>query len=479
MTIEKIDGVWAETGSKDTTITDAKKLTGFVGGDQPTNERFNQLFYRGDTATDRIIEERVNSYYDDATDAQKMIATGLWSDSWGLPSDDANIIDTGSAHSKLRDLATFFNEDGEPRVLIADNTYKKIYVYDPRTMIAATDYSESSIMQTYLPGGTWFIQSLCTDGTTVYATLKDTLPATDEYFIYAWNIETWTKKSGWPAAGTQLAPAANSKYCKGIIASSTRIAVINTSTAITAAGDPVIEIVNISTGAIEADGAGNAPTGGGYADPCITSDGTNVYFGVYESSLLYICSAGITLPSVDPGGNDFGVSTTYDAHIGAMVSAGDKIISYLNYASYATGDVVIMTHDAGDAFLDRITRGQDAQSTPIMGETYAYQISADAVFDGINVWAVVEVDLLSAGYNMALLKIDVSRLSFEATLDVSRCIDDLGGSVFLFPHPHYVFSSPQQGMTFDGRDVWAIIDGVMSHTLSGKIARLPLALLRS
>jgi hypothetical protein len=78
MTIDKLEYLWAESGTTTPAPTDEKIQEGFVGGDRPTIERFNWLHNRAETKLNKIQCERVDSFYEEAADAQRMIMTGLW-----------------------------------------------------------------------------------------------------------------------------------------------------------------------------------------------------------------------------------------------------------------------------------------------------------------------------------------------------------------------------------------------------------------
>ncbi|NIS15873.1 MAG: hypothetical protein GWN96_06495, partial [candidate division Zixibacteria bacterium] len=332
-----------------------------------------------------------------------------------------------------------------------------------------------------LPSGTFACQSICTDGTSVYAVFIDTNASPDEYHIQAWDIETWDVKSGWGSTGTQLTLASDAAVHKVIIANSSYLAVINDTQGITVAGSAAIEIIDITDGSLDADGAGDATTGVGddvKADPCIVSDGTNLFFCVYKTSTtnLYLCSATIADPTTGSGGSNYPLNTNQNAHCGGMTGAGTGAVALLNHVSAdAHDDVVLYTFDASDADLAKIERGQNANS--IVCDEYVYEDCNDMVFDGINIWAFVLIQ--NPTDRMALLKIDSSKLIWDEQEGGDKYLDDINPSLFLLPAGHTALGSPQMGLTFDGRDVWSLVEHSASQTLSGKIVRLPLGLIRS
>lgn len=433
----------------------------------------------------QVVDDRVKAYDLRAADPEKMMSTGLWVEPWALPGDAANVI-TGGSTKQYVDMATIFSATGEPQLIVADNGALKFEIWDPRTL-SLLDTSDA--VTDDLPAGTYTIQSICTDGVSVYATLRNTDPIPDEYYIQAWDIATWAVKAGWYAVsptGTQLTLTVDSKFYKCIVANDTRIAVINNAATITANTDPVVEIINIDTGAIVVVGAGNStPTGGGSPDVHIASDGTYVYFGVYEGGLLYVCNASIADPTVSSGGPGFGTGVAALAAVGGVVSIGVHIVMFLNYATQDKTDIVVLMMDNSAAYLDVILRGL-LQSTHTLGaDAFVWGDVGDAVFDGLNVWAFATVEMLSAGNQAVLCKLDASKFcpSGPTLLDVQRVIVDLFPSVFMFPPGHSGLGVPlpfiQEGMTFDGRDVWAILEHNIGQPLTGGIGRLPLALIRN
>jgi hypothetical protein len=263
MTIDKFDYEWAESGAKTPAPSDAKIQTGWVSGaeaDRAYIEYFNYLQNRAEAAINRIIKERYNSFYEEASNPQAMITTGLWDESWAVIGNSLNVMGNGPGKD-YQDMKVFFNSNNEPRIIVAENDTTKFEIWDPRTLAAATDYRTSDNIHDDLPVGvTGLIQSICTDGTTVYATIIDTNAAPAEYYVQAWNISTWSVKTGWPATGRHLTPTGNAHQFYIIMANATRLAIINNATTVTAAGDPVIEIIDIDDGSILADGAGDAPT---------------------------------------------------------------------------------------------------------------------------------------------------------------------------------------------------------------------------
>lgn len=481
MTIEKIDGIWAETGDKESTLTPTKKAAGWVGDDEPEIERFNYLTNRQDVAINDIIVERVNSYYDDATAPQSMISTGLWDESWGITSDTANLIDNGSGKSYF-DMCVIFDSDNKPQLMVLDTTATKIEIYDAR---GGTLLDTSSLLTDDLSvGPTWTARTMCTDGTYVYVTFHES--GSNTYCIQAWQISDWSVRTGWAATGTLLtgSGAGDNKRPIVIIASATKLAVSCSWITIAVSTSTAILILDITDGTIDDDGAGDAPTGtGAITTDGLCSDGTNIFFSVVEAGGDgYVCSATIADPAIGCGGTNYPMLNTNVVNM-SLVSAGPNMIcsaSNIVGAGLATSDIVLKTHSTTDADLDTIIRGQDTMGTPLTGDDYVFEYAADICFDGVNVWILAHI-LINAIGQMVAIKIDASKLSL---IDVtnSRQIFDVASGVFIIgadeEQAYSTASNNYQSIIFDGRDIWAIVEMAAGQTNSGKIFRIPLALLR-
>jgi hypothetical protein len=481
MPIEKVDGVWAETGTREPTLPAAKKTVGFLGGDQPEVERFNELIGRSDDKLDEIIEERLNSYYDGSADHQLALSTGIWPDAWGQVAETANTISSGGT-KEIRDLAVFFNALGHPRLLLLDEANTKIEVWDPRTLAAATDYSTSDALTDDLPSGggeTWECESMCTDGTSVYCTFVDTNAAPDEHHIQAWDISSWNVKTGWPATGTALAGTgatahSASRQSKVIVADSSNLAVACAWTTVAAVGDPAIQLFLLSDGTAVRDGAGDC-TNTYFPTSDIVSDGTNIYFTATKGiggNVVILCTATIADLTAGLGGSYPLTLNTINEDMARICMVGtDSVVSVTSGAAFAAGTEILRTHESATAALAEYVLGQDSQAVAVSATTFMINENCfSTCFDGVNFWALTQSD------NQAtLIKTDVGQL-FNRNITDKRQWSDISSSYVLFKGNLQL--SPYNKIVFDGRDIWSIADPRASQTDSGKIFRLPLALLR-
>jgi hypothetical protein len=490
MTIDKIDIEWANSGDK-VEPTDEKKEAGWVSGaapDRPTVETFNYLNNRSDVAINRLIEERLNSYCHDATNPQKMMSTGLWDDSWGITSDTMNVID-GGATKEYIDLSIYFSSDNSPRIMALDTSgTQHVDVYDPRTK-ELLDTSDS--LRDDLPSGssqTWEAESMCTDGEWVYIVFTDThlSAGSRTYQIQAWRISDWSVKSGWPSTGTALTGTGISSYlvrnATVIIASNTRLAVGCHWISITATSSAAIQIINLSTGAIATSGAGDSATGYTSNQVCgkISSDGTNVFFATSKNtSNVYICSATISNAQIGCGGAGYPLDRGAGFQC-QLASCGSKcILSSVCISSDDDNDVLLNSHNDSNAILGEILRGQNSAFTQKSGSVFLINQPKLIIFDGLHAWLLGTINTSTSNYQYALCKIDIAKITMTAIGTNYRSLGDLCSGSFLISPETTRVTTDLVSMIFDGRDIWCVIEPLASQTNSGKIFRLPLALLRS
>jgi hypothetical protein len=414
------------------------------------------------------------------------ISTGIWPDAWAMPQDAGNTISSGAA-KKIRDLAVIFNADGNPRLLLMDETNTKIEVWDPRTLLAATDYSTSDALTDDLPSGggeVWECISMCTDGTNVYGTFTDTNAAPDEHRLQAWIISSWDVKTGWPATGTALAGTGNGpltsdcRDSKVIVADSTHLAVSCGWTSVTAAGDPAIQLFLMADGSAVRDGAGDCTLGGTYY-PCedLVSDGTNIFFVASTGAAVILCTATISDLTAGTGGAGYPLTLTGAGETFARLCMinSDTLVSIVSGSTFAAGDDVLQTHTSTDATLVKYVCGQDSQAVPVPGgETLIYSDCWSLCFDGINLWALTNSDN-GAAAQLTLVKTDVGQLNTLTT----RQWTDIGKPYIPGDNVGSLYNGRYLKCVFDGRDIWVILDPRNTQDYSGSIYRLPLALLRS
>jgi hypothetical protein len=415
---------------------------------------------------------------------QSMISSGLWETSFGSTIDSNNIIDAGSTVREFRDQCVYFTSDSRPRLLVANNSGLTIEVWDARTRSLV---ETTSTLADDLPSGsseTWEVCSIMTDGTYLYGLFIDTNASPNTYQIQAWEIATWDVKGGWASTGTSL-PGTGSPFGGGkggeiIKASSTKLATYNSWIDISASSSTAITIIDITDGSIDASGAGDAPTGDSVNATNICSDGTNVFFTGYgSSSNTYLCSATIADPTAGCGGSNFPLTDTSTSYFTRLVSCGPNLMFCA--MTNATTAILnnIRTFNSSNADLDILQLGQNSASTPLLGNKWVLKNPSDLVFDGINVWILGGIENNGTGDDQAVLvKIDVAKLALIDT-NVVRQLGDVASGVFILAANTVLQSYTYPSVSFDGRDIWGIIEPTSLQTASGKIFRLPFAKIRN
>jgi len=448
---------------------------------------------------DDLREDRVYSYNLDAADPQKMISTGLWGNhTWGTTMDSINVLEGAGASAKCYvDLAVYFNANGDSRLLVLDATNFKVEVWDPRDYNAIAPEAISGSLRANLPTGssqTWVPYSMCTDGTSVYIMFGDTnLDPNDTHIIQAWDIATWGVKAGWPTTGTALPGSGKSllktQFPDGrvIVANDTYLATMNCWTVVTAISSAVITLIRISNGTTSAakSGAGDCPPGSAIqACGRHCSDGINIYFSTYVSAVnSMVCSAVISNVQSGIGAWSGALSLGFTFHGRNLISCGQlMVVSALTDdgpSNIAT--TMVRTHTRFTRGLDTVCLGQDSYSSPHGGDKVMFKGTFSGCFDGINLWLLGYVDNSTTDIgNFTLAKIDVAKLSAVQTNVSKQLCDVVSGIFYIAPNTLFAGGNDYESSTcvFDGRDIWCIVEPRDGHTNSGKIFRLPLALLR-
>lgn len=485
---------WANSGTK-TAPTGSKINTGWINDEQVPYEWLNWLQDRVEEKVNEVLEERLNSWYDGASDWKHMVASGVWDDSWASANETGNTISAGST-KKIIDVAGYVNSTGESRLLLLDQVNTKIEVWNPRTL---TSIRVSDDLSNDLPTGggqTWEVYSFCTDGTNVYAMFRDTNASPDTHQVQAWVISesssNWAIVSGgWGSTGQALTGTGNtsisgSRDGKIIVADDNNLAMFCGWNSITSSASAAIQIIAKDNSA-GAYGAGDAPTGGTFSavkDLC--SDGTYIYFMAIDGTNdLRLCSSTIATPTSGCGGTNFanpGGYTLASSYFGTLTSCGPNMIcTAIAGTSVTAGQDFLYVSNSGDADLQMFTYGRNAEASPLATSDYVMEAPLESVFDGINLWLYGKITP-SGGDMTVLVKIDTARL-FTFDLNHDLQINDAIVGVYALP-PDYEI--PPAGAanwtyvtcTFDGRDIWCNPEPRASQTLSGKVFRLPLALLR-
>lgn len=491
MSVDKIEGIWCETGTKESTLTAAKKLTGWTRHDQPAIERLNYLQYRADFAINKIVDHLSDPGYED-TDPRKVLSTQLWgvdSTSWYGMKDAANTISGGSAKAYV-DLNICFDttvDEGKTPLVMAlhrEENANQIDIYNARTL--ASFGNSGTLAGLELGGGElWEAHRFCTDGTYVYVTYVDMNASPVVWRLQAYNISDWAVKAGWAATGTALpGNDVSNDAARVIVASATKLATCNTWIPATAAGTSnCISIIDIDDGTIDASGCGDAATGTYYyPSDGICSDGTNIYYTLKwwgaPTPIGQLASATIADPTAGCGGANWPYTDAVSAGSNCVHIGGGVVVSTWEHGTGARGPTnpVVAVHSATDADLDVLLRGQDVFAND--GDNYIYGDGCSAMcFDGFNIWMRVHIESGANGQNV-LLCIDAAQLhQLRPASAVNRSIGDVAKLFLITPDAELAHTS-YGAIVFDGRDIWTPYRTAPSLSGSGNIHRLPKAVSR-
>jgi hypothetical protein len=486
MPIDKLDNFADSASAVVQEPTPTEKGLGWREAEQVVAGQHNWLQKGQNDTVNKIIQERINTYYDDATDPEGMITTGLWSEDWGSMASGENYINGGSA-KQYTDIKAYFNTDGEARLLALDMAARKIEIWDPRSDLTSNINISQDLATDMIGGDTYYPVAMCTDGTTVFVVFANDTDNTME--VNAWTISetlgTWLNP--WAAEVTlngtfAVTGAPTTRLVDIIIADSTQIATVQGNNPVTAASTVTISVLAKSDGTVNTTGSGDATTGGTWTGIArrFVSDGTNLFFGIRDATNAKIASCLISNAQTPTGITGYPVQTAGRNRI-VMASGGSNFVSAYNKSSaWALNDVCIRSHllaGTPTAIGDQITIGQDG--TPITSDSYSYNSAADMCFDGLNFWVICDFSA-SPGSGYTLVKMDASKF-LHALPNLNRQIDTMNFPVFIVA-PDVVFAAAADGflrVVFDGRDLWFNVESRTGQTATGRIYRLPVAALRS
>lgn len=485
MTINKIDYEWASTGTKTPAPSDEKIQTGWVKGERVPMEYFNWVLARLDDKVNRLIREKIDSFYTDAANPAKMLTTGIWDEDWGSSIGAQNYFDASDNTKEYIDVKVYFTSDNEPRLLVLDKGADKIDVVDPRTLTLLD--TSSDLTDDLQAGKTYYAQSMCTDGTYVYVVYGNSTDSTVD--IQCWQISDWSVRSGWAATGYALTGSVTvsttQRIAKVIIANDTSVAVVMDTLTTVDSTTEILSLVTRAGGGESDTGAGDCPASR-TAMPQICSDGTYLYFLADNGSTTgNVCSADLADLTSGCGGSNYPLAVTASSAIyGSICACGDKIVSIWGDLAIGSAETFLRTHSSADADLDQVLAGTSI-STTVVSTTYIDMVEpwAGMCFDGLNVWfsGVVSNHAANPGaYERTLTKVDLARLMNQDS-SVSKTIFELAkGPYYVADDIGLINTDVRWGseIAFDGRDIWCCPEPSPSKTASGRVYRLPMALMR-
>jgi hypothetical protein len=468
MSIDKLDRFATNIGVR-TAPTSGLRATGYTGGAQPSADNVNSLWGENVDKINEVVENApsgfeedlgplpaLQSYYPDGGDA-----------CWSSPMDDQNIISAAATKGYVG-LRAYINADGERKIIALDGgatTPRQFDVYDAATM---TLESNSGDLASDLPsGGTedWRATCFCTDGTSVFACFQDVDQNPNEtHRIQCWDIDGWGVNSGWAAAATGYAigtatgtGSAVYDYGDICIANATYVAVTAPWVTITGATSDAIHLFAIAGGG-ETGSAAGAGSASASSPHRLTSDGTNIYFTTLLNAKIH--KAAIANLQVAPADYPYnGVTNTLD-----IQSIGK----------------IIVTSSTG---VDTLVFGgatEEEFGTSQTGDTRICKTTGVMEFDGIDLWVRGSID--AGGTDKpAVFKVAINNVTYDATATpvAMPATESIIKEVFILDMDNFsVLNSELSPMCFDGRDIYLVGDHRASQALSGKIYRIPKAILR-
>jgi len=452
------------------------KATGFTAGTQPVAKNMNWLVSETIDKVNDVLEDGTISGFDDSVGMapiiQKYIPAGDDA-GWAQAYDGPNVIEHGATLGWVA-LCAHVTTAGVREVLALDgnatNPTCQVTRFDAAT--GALNGVSGDLSTGNLPAvGTevWAATDMCSDGTSVYITFEDTDAAPVTHQIQAFDIATWTRKSGWPNTGTALpGTGARSGYQNNgvMVVSATQIATANSWWTTTFAGDATdtaITLIGMADGVIDANGAGDAPVGG--TPFTLASDGAYIYF--LCSTTKDVCSASIASDLIGGTGNTNWPYTATANQNQGIVHTGTLIATGWDNSSNAN---VLRIHTQDDGHV----------STSAYADDRVIEDIGSMTWDGLCVWARCTVDLTGTE-KTAIARIDINQASYQVagTVHEMPTLEQILKTVMILDMDaaHHVAQETSPIM-FDGRDIWVVGNKQISQTLSGNIYRITKAVLR-
>jgi hypothetical protein len=377
--------------------------------------------------------------------------------------DSANVIEGGSDKAYVGMCAywdTTADPGSEAKILVLDGTTERqIDVVNVATM--TIESNSGDLGGGKLPSGSseiWVPQAMCTDGAGyVYVTFIDTNASPKTHLVQAYAVSNWAVRSGW-GTGTALPGTGDAPqtFILGDVrqVTATQIATTNPWTTISGATDAVT-IIGMSDGVIDASGEGDATSN--YA--CrLTSDGTYIFFTNYLAK--EVNSLEIATPANGCGGSnwplDLGTANPMD-----VFNIGNSLIT-----TYVDTNGGIYWGDSSEAEL----------STCATTDKEVISLPGSIAFDGTNVWVKGTMYAGASTSKVSFFKLQTGYVADDGIPDLDRLVRS---GFMLNPEYNWAnYNTTLNPIIFDGRDIWSVGDYAAGQTLSGKIYRLPNAVLR-
>jgi hypothetical protein len=467
---------WATSASTRSEPSAAQKASGYVKGTQPVAKNWN---HENGTTKDKLNEliKDLPTGYPPNQGYSEIISQYIENDGsagWAFPNDDPNFFNAGTARAWGSICLWINTSEDDPsaqkKILALDcNATREILVIDIETM--TLELTTNDLGGANLPSGggeTWIPMAMCADGTSVYVMFEDTNASPNEtHRVQAYDISTgatWSRKSAWPATGTALPSTgpSNPNYSDYIRqVSSTQIATANSWN--TFGGNDMISLLNMSNGSLTASGDGDATSGQPLG---LCGDGDYVYFFTNADD---VCSLDLTAPASGTGNTNWpygGSSST----IGGIVHTGNLIITTRHQNS---GTSIVRYHTVDQGHLAFSATGDDRVCHE-MGR---------CTWDGLNLW-VKSVVVAGASDRDAVTCMRVTNVTpagaSPGTATPTPAVEVLVKTTVVLDYFNTGGGTGELNapIIFDGSNILVVGDHQDGNTLSGRIYKIPRAVIR-
>lgn len=389
MTIDRIDHPWAESGSLDTTLTDAKRDVGWISGDspdQPTIERLNLLQNEVDNRLNDIIEKGPG-----AATGSDPFTTGVFQRS--VPPDGSNAISpafnyidpTGTSGGSINDLV--YTKKGDKNIILSVRGDTRLVLYDIDNMVWLEDVSETDLGNI----GT-AIYSACSDGTYAYVLWDD---SGSDFYIQAYHMDTWTVKTGWPIGGAELSAYGvpfSTNQARVRIASSGKLFVSQPWVSLSSGTSDAVSIIDTSDGTVDGAGAGDSGSMSSGQIYSACSNGIHIFMALDNGTDLILSSMPISTPGATGCGWTWAPSS-YSTGIAASSFGGLA----------CNGDLIVMSYMDGTNIYTTYTASQGRTAHFQTGDADVVEALGAVCTDGLNFWAIGTRERVGSTNNILML----------------------------------------------------------------------------
>lgn len=391
--------------------------------------RLNRELYRGDSKINEMLDVGPRRAMPGATHTQ--VLTGLWpAGTSGL--DSVSSVDTSKSTADYYDLA-YARISGVKKIIgVDEDTALNVDIIDVESMTfdGSQALSASSLPATY----TWVPVGITCDLDSAYILFVDS-GAYVEWRIQAYDLSTWSVKSGWPATGTDPYTGDGSFYAPSVIhATNGLLAIANPALgAVSASTDSAVVFIDKTDGTIDSSGAGDQTSGS--APSRICSNGTYVF-------TAQGFSIDISTPSSGCGGTNWPSSFSDSVDVACV---GDLVFFSVDGTSFRIGYVSTITN-----------AGVSVVST---SDTSVCESLGRLTTDGLYFWAT-GIKTVGATNRCCMYKIDPHRLIGE-----NSSTFEAGGEEIVTPvgidaatvHPTSL-TEESPPIVYDGESMWAVLD---------------------